>query len=309
MKSKINFFLYVAAGFVFYLFWLYWVFPSAAIRSRIIAEIENRSQGQYKVDVGKMDFSFFGSVTVKDLKVSQRLGSEEQVLIKTPKFKLGFSPFAIFSKKPDFSFYLKGSKGDLEGAYRRENDEMDLQLIFDQFPISDLQFIAQKTHLGFKGNLDGKINIRLSQADPNRNAGSIDLELQNISMDSTKINLDPTSPEAARDLPPIKITGGKDSVIQGEIRREDLHISHLVFQGGDIDLNMTGKVSLQGPDPKNYKLALQGNFKVSEGLAKALPPEFSFLESQKSPDGSYPLSLTGRLGHPDIRINKFKIPY
>jgi len=54
-SSKFRMLLYVAAGIFFFVFWLVWVFPTDALKSRILTEIENQTQGRYKFDVGSLD--------------------------------------------------------------------------------------------------------------------------------------------------------------------------------------------------------------------------------------------------------------
>lgn len=307
MKSKANILLYLAAGFFLFLFWLYIVFPYDALKSRVVTEIENHFQGQYRLDIGSMDVSLFGSVTFKNLKVTEGGASEEKTLLNTPKLKLGFSPFALLSKKVDFSLYLKGSKGDLDGDVRQEGDEFELNLTFNKFPISELGFISSKAKVGLKGAIDGDLDIRFNKFDVNRNTGKVDLELIDFAMDPTRINLDPSAPDAAMEIPEIKLTGSKGSHIQAELQKDNLMVSSIQFAGGDLELNLDGRLALQGPNPADYRLALKGNFKIADTLSKALPFLF-IIEQQKNAEGIYPLNITGRLGKPGIRIGKFDVP-
>ncbi|MCE9624226.1 MAG: type II secretion system protein GspN [Deltaproteobacteria bacterium] len=310
MKSaKFRMVLYVAAGIFFFVFWLVWVFPTDALKSRILTEIENQTQGRYKFDVGSLDIGILGSITFNDLKVSEGVGDTEKTLLKTPKLKLSFSPLALGSlaKKPDIDFYIKGSKGQLEGNYHQDGDEFDLTASFKQFPIADLGMISAKAKIDLTGSLDGDIDLRLNKADTNKNEGSIDLRLIDLTMASTRVALDPTAPDQAMEIPQIKLTGAKDSGIKGEVKKENLEISAIDLKGGDLDLNLSGRVVLQGAKASDYRLALQGGFSLTEALAKALPILF-IIEQQKNPQGVYPLNMTGRLGKPSIRVGTFNLP-
>lgn len=307
MRSKLSIFLYLGAGLFFFLFWLVWVFPTDALKSRILTEIDNRTQGRYKIDVGQLDMSLFGSLTFKDLKVSEGAGDQEQLLLKTPKLKLGFSPLGLMSQKSDFSYYVQGSKGDLEGTYRQEGDETHFSANFDQFPMADMGFISVKAKVPLTGTLDGDIDLKLNRSDPNKNSGNIDLKLINLTMGSTRLALDPTAPESAMEIPPIKLTGAKDSMIQGEVVKDSLELKTVTLKGGDLDLNLSGRVSLQAVKAADYRLALQGQFSFTEALAKALPFLF-IIEQQKNPQGVYPLNITGRLAKPSIRVGTFNLP-
>ena len=301
--------LYTAAGFFFFLFWLVWVFPTDALKSRILTEIENQTQGRYKFDVGSLDISVFGSVTFHNLKVSEGIGEGEKVLLKTPKLKLSFSPFALSSmaKNPNLDFYLKGSKGELEGKYRQDGDEFQLTANFDQFPLADLGIIGAKAKVDLTGTLDGDIDLNINKADSSKNSGTIDLSLLNLTMGPKRIALDPSAPESAMEIPEIKLSGPKDSGIQGEVQKENLELSSIHLKGGDLDLDLSGRVVMQGPKSGDYRLAVQGTFGIAEALAKALPVLF-LIEQQKNPQGVYPLNITGRLAKPSIRIGTFNLP-
>lgn len=307
MKSKAGFLLYLGAGLLFFIFWLFVVFPYDALKSRVVTEIENHFQGRYRLDIGSMDVSLFGSVTFKNLKVLEGTSAGEKTLLNTPKLKLGFSPFALMSKKVDLSMYLQGSKGDIDGDFRQDGDEFDLSLNFDQFPIAELGFIASKLKVGLKGSLDGDVEVLLNKADPSHNAGKIDVHLINFTMDPVRLNLDPSTPDGAMEIPAIKLSGAEGSHIQAEIQKDNMAVNSIQLTGGDLDLSLDGRVALQGVNPGDYRLALKGSFKLTEALSKALPFLF-IIEQQKNAEGVYPLNISGRLGKPGIRIGKFDLP-
>lgn len=307
MLKKFGILLYLGAGFFFFLFWLYWVFPSDALKSRILTEIENRTQGRYKIDVADLDVSLLGGLTFKNLKVSEGMGGAERILLKTPKLKLGASPLGLISGKLDFNFYMKGSKGDVEGKYKQEGDAFALDADFDKFPLADLGILSVPGKMNLSGQVDGELRLNIDRRDSSKNSGNIDLRLMNLTLGATKLALDPSSPETAMDIPEIKLSGAKDSGIQGEVKKDVFEISGIHLKGGDLDLSLSGRATLQGPRVSDYRLALQGNFSITETLAKALPFLF-IIEQQKNAQGVYPLSITGRLAKPNIRVGTFNLP-
>ncbi len=336
-NSKLRMILYVGAGIFFFFFWLVWLFPSDALKSRILTEIENQTQGRYKFDVGSLDVSLFGSITFKNLKVSEGIGDSERILLKTPKLKLSFSPFALGSmaKKPDIDFYLQGSKGKMDGNYHQDGDDFQLTANFKQFPIADLGILSAKAKMNLSGTLDGDIDLKLNRSDPNKNSGNIDLNILNLSVDSSEIPL-PSAFEGAvdeaikgqgaggdnpikvalnrgpagpvLDVEGVKLSGSKDSGIKAEVKKDNLEISSLTLKNGDLDLNLNGRINLVGAKAGDYRLAMQGGFSATENLRKALVFIFFVFEDQKNPQGQYPLNLTGRLGKPSIRIGTFNLP-
>ena len=307
MRSKFSFVLYLGAGIVFFLFWLVWVFPTDALKSRILTEIENATQGRYKIDVGSLDLSLFGSLTFKDLKVSEGVGDQEQLLLKTSKLKLGFSPFGLMSQKMDFDYFIQGNKGEVEGNYRQEGEQTNFRANFDKFPLADIGFLSAKAKVPLTGTLQGEIDLKLNRTDATKNSGNIDLQLINLTMGATRLALDPSAPESAMEIPPIKLTGAKDSLIQGEVVKDSLEVRTMTLKGGDLDLNLSGRVSLQAVKAADYRLALQGQFSLTEALSKALPFLF-IIEQQKNAQGVYPLNITGRLAKPSIRVGTFNLP-
>jgi type II secretion system protein N len=308
MKFKPSLILYVVAGFIFFLFWMLIVFPYDALQSRVITEIQNRTGGRYHIEMKGMDISLFGSVTFDDLKVHDMGAGKKELLLKTPKLKLGFSPLGVLSNKVDYDFFLKGSKsGELEGSFAQENNTTHLAVDFDEFPLTELKFFTQKAKVGLRGNLDGEVDLTLSPRDPSDNDGKIDMQLVNLSTDPTSIQLDRSDPASAMALPAIKLSGGKGSHIQAQVVKDQLQIQSIKLTGGDLELDLKGNVQLSGESAKDFRINVEGGFKMTDNLAKALPILF-LIEKQKNEQGIYPLSLTGRLGRPNIQIGKFRVP-
>lgn len=300
--------LYIGAGILFFIFWLIVVFPYDALQSRVITEIENQTGGRFKIDMKDMDISLFGSITFENLKISEIQGGNKQLLLQTPKLKIGFSPLGLLSQKMDFDFYLKGTKtGDVEGDFRKVNGTIELNMDLDEYPLSELKFLASKAKVGLKGKLDGEVKLKLNPVNPTQNNGNIDIQLVNLTMDPTSISLDPSDPASAMAIPAIKITGPKGSHIQAKVLKEDLDILSVKFTGGDLDLDLKGRVVLKGRTPQEYRLNITGGFKMTEALTKALPFLF-ILEKQRDDKGVYPLTVSGRLGRPNIQIGKFRVP-
>jgi len=298
--------LYIGATLLFFVFWMLWVFPYDALKSRIITEIENRSQGRYKLDVATMNIGIFGSVTFRDLKVSERIQGKEEPMMSTPRLKIGFSPFDLLSNKTDFSFNVQGSKGDLKGNFRQDADETQINLNFSDFPLTDLKFFTSKSGRGFRGALQGTVDLKMNKSDASKNDGKIDLEFENLVMEAGTLVLDPSSPDGTIDVPEMKLSGPKGSGIKADMKKEGLVFNSISFSGGDLTLDMDGKVVMVGANPRDYKVALQGGFKVVETVAKAIPI-LGFLESQKNSEGFYPLSLSGKLGNLTVKSGKFPI--
>ena len=258
--------------------------------------------------MSEMDISLLGSVTFEDLKINERVGGKKNLLLKTPKFKVGFSPLGLMSKKMDFEFFLKGDKsGEIEGDFRQEGPETEINLELDDFPLAELKFLSSKAKVGLKGNVDGELKIKFDRTNAKRNDGNIDLNFENLMTEPTSIALDPSDPASAMTIPAIKLSGAKGSHIRAQVKQDRLDVQSIKLTGGDLNLDLKGSISLRGRTPRDYRLDIKGNFKVSPQLSKALP--FLFLiEKQRNDKGEFPLSITGRVGKPNVNIGKFRIP-
>ena len=78
------------------------------------------------------------------------------------------------------------------------------------------------------------------------------------------------------------------------------------FANSDLPLDIKGKIFLSNK-LENYRLNLTGSFAASQKLSEALP-FLMIIDSQKQEDGSYPLSITGRIAKPAIKIGTFTVP-
>jgi len=306
MKIKPNLVLYIAAGVFFFIFWMMVVFPRDALESRILNEIENQSGGRYRVEMKDMDLSLLGSVEFEKLKVLERVGSKDEVLLDTPMFELGFSPLGILSKKTDFSFAMEGNKkGDLEGDFRQKNGETELNVEFDEFPIEDLKFLASKVQLDIRGDLEGVVRFNVNSESPNENKGKIDLNLNGLRLEKGRIRLDPKDPASAMDLPQVQITGKSGSHIKATLNRDKLEVQSIALTGGDLVLRLKGQIILRGNNPQAYRLALEGELQVGKKLSDILP--LSYLKLKKNAQGAYPLALKGPLAKPQIWSGKTRL--
>lgn len=307
MNVKKQIIFYAGLGLIFFIFWFFIVFPYDALQSRIINEFENRFAGLYKVDSENVDLSLFGSVTLRNFKLHERVQGQYKPLLVSPRLKLGFSPFVIFSKQPSFSFYFESKDGDLDGSFEQDGSELKVKADFDDFSLEAVPYIMTKSNIVLVGILNGSIDLDVDTADPNKNSGKIDIDLEKLSLDPSQMVLDPNLASSGIVLPKLTLAGEKGSHIQGALQKNEMNLTSVVLAGGDIDLNLSGKITLLGANFKDYRLSLNGTFKLAEAFAKALPILF-VLEQQKNAQGVYPLQITGRIGKPSIRIGTFKLP-
>lgn len=309
MKAfKPGFGLYIAAGIGFFIFWLMVVFPSDALKSRVLTEIENRTAGRYQLEMKDMGISLMGGASLEGLKVYESSAGEKTLLFTTPNLDLDFSPFGLLSSKMDFDFVVAGTKhGEIEGSFKQEGSVLELEAEFDKYPVVDLALLKAKAKVGFSGELEGDLQLKLNSKNIQNNQGNVDLQLVNLATQAGTISLDPKDPGSGFPLPPIKLTGEEGSHVKVKVEKDKLKVESIKLMGGDIDLDLKGDVTMRGRSAQDYRLNLTGEMKLSENIGKALPFLF-ILEKQKNAEGVYPLRITGRFSRPNIRIGKFRVP-
>ncbi len=159
----------------------------------------------------------------------------------------------------------------------------------------------------WKGMINGVYKLDTFKKDPSKNLGKINLTLANFSLDPIKFRMDPNSPESEMTIPQIKLSGAKNSKLVAEFHRSDIDLKELTFNGADVDLNLKGTINTM-PRMDDYRIDMSGNFKIKPELAQNIPI-LALFEQQKQPDGTYPITLNGKLIKPGISVGAFRLPF
>jgi type II secretion system protein N len=150
--------------------------------------------------------------------------------------------------------------------------------------------------------LDGEVNLLVDRLRANQTEGKIDVSFQNFNLKASDLKVAGTTMA----LPDMVFSQKKGSRMKLDITRGQATVDIFTFEGGDLELNLKGKIFLAA-SWQTYRLNLTGSFKMSEKLAEAFPFLF-IIERQKQQDGSFPLAVSGRLTAPNIRIGTFSVP-
>ncbi len=305
MKNWMKVLGYFGVGVFFFMFFLLWTFPFDVLKTRILNQIEDSMGGQYRLKVQSMSAGLIFGFTFKNVEVMKR--DDGVILFKSPKFRVNPSFLALLRKSTQLSFSVIAGKGDVSGSYLDSASESNINLNFDELNLSDLKFLSALYGINLKGTIDGDYDLSFNKKDPNKNSGKINLSLMNFLLDPFKVRMDPNSPESEMLVPEIKLSGAKNSKLVASLNKSDLDIQELSFNGGDVELSLKGKVNL-APRMDDYRIDLKGIFKVKPELVKAVPI-MALFEQQKQADGSYPITLTGRLLKPAMSVGAFRLPF
>jgi len=307
MKGASRVLAYFGAGVLFFVFFLFWTFPYDVLKSRILNQIEDGLGGQYRIKVQKMSGGLLFGLAFKNVEVVKKEGGKDLLLFKTARLRLRPSWIGLLRKNTSVSFDVKTSKGGLDGKFVDSADQTRVQLELDEVPLGDFRFLSALYGVNLKGTLDGDADLKINKKDVAKNAGQVEVDLINLTLDPMKVRLDPNAPESTMDLPKITLTGAKNSKLLGTLTKTDFDVKEFTLKGGDLDLSLKGPINL-GPRFEDHRVNLSGRLSLSPALAQAIPV-LSLFEQQKLPDGSFDLQVGGRLAKPSITVGRFKLPF
>jgi type II secretion system protein N len=302
MSRLFKYISYLVLFAVLFVFFLYWVFPYDALKERILGDVERQLGGGLQVSAKSLEPHWFTGVEIENLEVE---GPGERGMVKLVKFgrvRARAGLLSLIFGSPNIKFRLDIGKGEISGRAKMGQDTIALKVDVDDLNLADFAFIRARTGLNIVSRIDGKADLKINRQQAARSTGNIGVTFENLRLVGSQLNLG----DLALEIPDLLIAKGKDSRIKMSLGKGTMTFENFDLKGGDLGLELKGKVFLSRR-PANYRLNLRGQFSVSEKLNEAFPFLF-IVDSQKKPDGSYPLSITGRVSRPSIKIGTFTVP-
>ncbi len=291
--------LFVVSFFIF----LYWSFPYDVLRERLVTTIEQQIGGGIEVTMSNFGPYWFTGVDIRGLTINGLDASGKMApLIECERATGRLSLFSLLFGRPHLSFDVVMGKGEIEGVVVRSDDALSIDADLDHVDLGHIKLIAARTGLQLSSRIDGEVRLRIDRQNPKNSTGKISIDVAELTSGASELKLS----GAALPLPEFVIAHDKAAKIKMDMGKGIVTVESFRFQGGDIDLDLKGKIFLT-TKVENYGLSLNGTFSVSKKLTDALPFLF-IIEQQKQPDGNYPLSITGRLIKPLPKIGTFVVP-
>lgn len=289
----------IFAVFCLLIFTLF-LFPFDGVRSRVAHEIETQMGGDYSISIGGIAPSFLMGISLKDFEIRSRAVPAREP-VKISRVKLHFSLFSLLSGGVSVDFDVRSGLGRATGNYHQRRSGLSLDFKLDKFDLRIPGLMAQKVGFTLSGIASGKGKMDLYNQDPLKNTGAVSLEIPDLKLGEMNFG-------EALQIPALVLakTGAAPAKIDAQIERGNIDVKSFSFAGGDLELSADGKV-YGARRLDNYRLNMKGSFKVVPEIAGKVPI-LGLVEKQKTADGSYPLTVTGRVSKPSIRIGEFKIP-
>lgn len=293
---------YIALFGLSFVLFLYWLFPYASLKDRITGLIEHELGQGLEVSIDDLKPYWFTGVEARGLYVGE-IGSERAAaLVDLKRVRARVSLFSLIFGRPNVSFYVEIGKGEISGSFIQTDEVLSIDADLDDVDIGNLKIIAAHTGLKVSSKIDGQISLRIDKQKFLRSSGRIHIAPMDLQIAASELKLG----EMAMPLPDLVFSKGRDSEIKLKIEKGTINIDNFKLAGGDLTAALAGKIFLSTTF-ENYRLNLNGSFETSKKLADALPFLF-IIEQQKQQNGSYPLSITGRLAKPSIKVGSFTVP-
>lgn len=293
------FVLFVFSYFIF----LYWTFPYGILKERLVGAVEQQLGGDYDVRIGELSPSFFTGVVLKQVKVLKHEGSEVKTVWEAQKVKVRASLFSLIFGKTSVTFSVKTRSSSVSGSFKATEDGFNFTSDLSNFDLGDLGMFSGGGGTKLSSAIDGSIKLNINKRQVIQSSGSADFSLDDIRSSAGELKL---SEGMDLTLPELAFSKGSGSTLKFDISKGAVHIKELKLADGDLKLDVSGDIFMSSTF-KNYRMNLKGLFSVTPKLEQAVPFLF-MVEKQKQADGTYPLTITGRIGQPSIKIGDFTLP-
>jgi type II secretion system protein N len=277
------------------------LFPFDSIKSRIAHELEAALGGEYAIAIKDLSPALLTGVVLKEVEIRPR-GAPEGAAIKLSKAKLKFAPLALLGGTTEVDFDLRAGKGKAIGSFSWKRGGMELDLKMDRYDLAVTQILSQKAGIPISGVMSGTVELEIYPQDPLRNTGRVDLNIAEMKIGEINVGA------GLLQLPPLQVAQGGEpsSKVEVVLNRGNFEVKAVKLNGTDLGLEASGKV-YGARQVNNYRFNLRGNFKVAPQVAEKIP-FLGVIEKQKTSEGSYPFTVTGRISKPSIRVGDFKVP-
>lgn len=293
---------YVLLFLLSFLLFLYWMFPYDVVKERIETTIEQQIGGGVEVTIAEFEPYFFSGIEVHDVNVRSFSGSEEVPLLKIDRARARLAILPKLFGKTRVRFSITLGEGSIRGSAAQGAEFLDIDLDLSEVDLASVQLLASRLGLQIASRIDGTVELSIDRERPLRSTGKIDLVFDDLSLGASELKV----AGAGIPIPAMVLAHGRESVLSSSLGKGALSFDTFKLSGGDLGLDVKGKIFLSNT-VENYRLNLNGSFSASEKMNEALPFLF-IVEKQRRPDGSYPITITGRAARPSIKVGTFTIP-
>ncbi|MBF0106457.1 MAG: type II secretion system protein GspN [Deltaproteobacteria bacterium] len=292
--------LNLIVGLVSFVFFIVYLFPLDAMIGHYLAEIEEQTKGKQnlKIEVASIDASLIFDTVFQEFRLYQ---NNEEVFY-APKVSAGISLMPLISGSLNLGFLAEYRSGSVAGKVRLAEDsvvDLDIKKVSFKEITYLTRYLEEKKMPSLSGTINGSVYFSWSSDLVSKEA-EVSLKIAN-----TKISPYFVKP-LNLELPALELSTGQALVeIDGGLDKGQLNLERFNIPGPDVVLDVSGNAKLNRRN-QVVRVNLGGKFSLSEKLNKILPLD-AMLTGQKAPDGSYPVSVSGSLASPRVKVGEMDL--
>jgi len=296
---------YIAFFFAAFLFFLYWTFPFDQIKGRIENGLESALGSNYSVRINSIASSFITGVSLKGITIVTRGNGDTTPVLNVDKAKVRVGLFSVIFGNPSISFSMDFKKSTIEGTIVKRDNQMLIDASLDPVLLQNVPWFSAVLGLQLNGKIVGTMTMKVPLDGKTPSEGAIKLAFSGGELAAgSKI---PLGQFGTMDIStPLRFAQGKDSKLDIKWSKGMADLSDFTWSEGDLQIHLKGQV-FTGANVAAARLNVNGTIKLSPEFEKEFPI-VAMISKQKQPDGSYPITLTGNLNRPGIKIGEFTLP-
>ena len=269
---------------LFLTLFLYFTFPTEALKKRVVAEIENNTG--FHAEISEVGISPFLELKIKNLNLTKK---QRDIDIKIDTLKLKPSLLSMILGKKNFPFVAEIGEGKIDGnlVYSSKSNTPDSLTVDLKNVHTDLVTSFTKSGKNtpeFDGEIDGKINLIFDNKNKRNVKGNFTFTSNNMSIKKLKFE-------------GLSLPSYKDLLVNlnGKFEKNKTLIDELSFRNQDFDLILVGYMPLLWDIKPGGKLDLSLNLNLKSDEAK-----MGLLQAfmNKQTDGTLSAKIAGTLYKP-----------
>lgn len=303
MTEKRRPIVYIGFGLGCFLVFFYWLFPLDMVADQALEQAKKGLPG-FDIRIDKVKPSVLFATELVGVKISSKDGATAALTPIASFKKLAVNPALISLARGKVAFSVTGSDamGEFSADVVQSGAQSTVALSFDGIGPGSLPYLKESLRLNMTGHLYGTAKLTWDSENMSRSDGEFDVEFREFVIQPSKLKIQGLDV----DLPKVRFSGKNNSFLRASLQKGKLQLKQLDLLGEDMEVSLGGRI------PFNKKLAqshlfLKGSLQISEELTKALP-FLALIEKQKTTEGNYPISISGTLEKPQIRIGRMNLP-
>lgn len=306
MKQPLRWLGYLFLGCVCFGFFLYWTFPYHLVKERLTSAIEQQLGNAVSVTIDQLGPSWVTGVKIHGLKMEARTGEGLVPLWQADRVKIRVGLFSLLFGTPRVGFSVKSRASAFSGSVRRMENGFQLELDVDPIDLGDVGFFKTKLGMQMGGTIEGACRLQMNTAQLAQSQGQLQLVFKDWKIKKgSKISMGAMGETELKE--DLLLSKGNDFGLKVTVAKGAAEVGELKLAGGDLDVDLKGQAFLS-PKFANIRMNIAGQFKTSPKVDQLLPFLF-LLEKQKQADGTYPVTISGNINKPQIKIGEFPLSF